>query len=218
MTSTFVFIFAAWIFSLSVHEFAHAAVAYQGGDHTVKDKGYLSLNPLKFMHPVLSLGLPLLFLLLGGIGLPGGCVYIERHRLRSRGWDCMVSLAGPLANLFLAFILSIPFMLGMVEVSTENPMWNALAFLVQIQILAVVLNMIPIPGLDGFGVISAWMDEALRQRIYQNAGTFMIIFIILVFNVPEIWRPIGYAVSTITGFMGVPPEMAAAGYEAFRIF
>lgn len=218
MTPTFFFIFAAWIFSLCIHEFAHAVVAYQGGDYTVKDKGYLSLNPLKFMHPMLSLGIPLLILLIGGIGLPGGAVYIERHLLRSRGWDCMVSLAGPMSNLVLAFILALPFMAGFVEHSTDNAMWNAVAFLIQVQIVAVVLNLVPVPGLDGFGVVSAWMDEKLRQQIYQYANMLIIVFIIVMLNVREASLALWTVVEVITGFMGVPREMAMAGFEEFLIF
>ena len=68
MTATFVFIFVAWVFSLCLHEFSHAAVAYVGGDVTVKDKGYITMNPLKYTDPFLSIGLPLIFLLIGGIG------------------------------------------------------------------------------------------------------------------------------------------------------
>jgi len=79
----FVIIFFGWIFSLCLHEFSHALVAYYGGDTTVKDKGYLTFNPLKYTHPFLSLILPLIILLMGGIGLPGGAVYqsllVERH-------------------------------------------------------------------------------------------------------------------------------------------
>ena len=95
---TFVVVLIGWIFSLCLHEFSHALVAYLGGDTTVKDKGYLTFNPLKYTHPVYSLLLPLLFLVLGGIGLPGGAVYIETWRLRSRTWMSAVSLAGPTAK------------------------------------------------------------------------------------------------------------------------
>ena len=59
----FVIIFFGWIFSLCLHEFAHAFVAYQGGDYTVKEKGYLSFNPLRYMDPFTSIILPLIFLL-----------------------------------------------------------------------------------------------------------------------------------------------------------
>ena len=91
---TFVFVLIGWIFSLCLHEFSHTLVAYLGGDTTVKDKGYLTFNPLKYTHPVYSLLLPLLFLVLGGIGLPGGAVYIETWRLRSRNSISAVSARG----------------------------------------------------------------------------------------------------------------------------
>src|SRR5512147_448356 len=104
---TFTIVLIGWIFSLCLHEFSHALVAYRGGDFTVREKGYLTFNPLKYTHPVYSLVLPMLFLLAGGIGLPGGAVYIERWRLRSRWWDSAVSLAGPASNAVLALILGV---------------------------------------------------------------------------------------------------------------
>ncbi len=104
---TFLIVIVGWIFSLCLHEFSHALVAYYGGDTSVREKGYLTFNPLKYTHPVYSLLLPMVFLLLGGIGLPGGAVYIEKWRLRSKRWESAVSLAGPTANLVLAVILAI---------------------------------------------------------------------------------------------------------------
>jgi Zn-dependent protease len=68
--AVFTFVTAGWIVSLSLHEYGHALVAYRGGDRSVASRGYLTLNPLKYAHPILSIVLPLVFLLLGGIGLP----------------------------------------------------------------------------------------------------------------------------------------------------
>ena len=102
---TFIVVLVGWILSLSLHEFSHALVAYMGGDYTVREKGYLTFNPLKYTHPVYSLLLPLLFLVMGGIGLPGGAVYIETWRLRSKNWRTAVSLAGPLSHLLLDIIV-----------------------------------------------------------------------------------------------------------------
>ncbi len=79
---TFFIVLIGWIFSLCLHEFSHAIVAYNGGDYTVREKGYLSFNPLKYTHPIFSIVMPIIFLLLGGIGLPGGAVYIETWRIR----------------------------------------------------------------------------------------------------------------------------------------
>ena len=73
----FIFVIAGWLVSLCLHEFAHAFTAWRFGDHDVAVRGYLTLNPLKYSNPLLSLGLPLLFIALGGIGLPGGAVYVR---------------------------------------------------------------------------------------------------------------------------------------------
>src|SRR5512146_1363513 len=104
---TFLVVLVGWIFSLCLHEFSHALVAYLGGDHTVREKGYLTFNPLKYTDPLYSILLPLLFLVMGGIGLPGGAVYIERWRIRNRFMLSAVSLAGPFANLLVAIVLGV---------------------------------------------------------------------------------------------------------------
>ena len=66
-----------WLVSLCLHEFGHAYTAWKYGDRDVEVRGYLTLNPLKYTNPLLSLGLPVLFIALGGIGLPGGAVYVR---------------------------------------------------------------------------------------------------------------------------------------------
>src|SRR6266568_5960019 len=107
--SCFIIVTVLWVFSVCLHEFGHAVVAYWGGDHTVRDKGYLTLNPIRYTHPVYSIVMPVVFMLMGGIGLPGGAVYIERDRLRSRAWGTWVSLAGPAMQLPLIFLISFAF-------------------------------------------------------------------------------------------------------------
>lgn len=218
ISPTFVFIFVAWIFSLCIHEFSHAAVAYLGGDHTVKDKGYLTMNPLKYTDPFLSIILPLIFLLIGGIGLPGGAVYIERSLLRSRAWDCGVALAGPASNVILAICLASPFYLGIVDPESTDPVWQAMAFLVVLQVFAAGLNMLPVPGLDGFAAIAAWMDELTRARIYQHSSMFIIGLFILIWNVDGFSRVLWGTIFGIAAVLGVPTEMAIEGLRSFRLF
>jgi len=215
---TFAFILAAWIFSVCLHEFAHAVVAYAGGDKTVKDKGYLTLNPLKFVDPVTSIILPIAFLVLGGFGLPGGCVYIERQLLRSRAWDCAVSLAGPAANLILAVLLAAPFYLGYVDPASTSPVWQAYAFLVVLQFTAVLFNLIPVPPFDGFQAMAAWFDEEFRARVmaYSNYGFFAIF--VLFWYVDPVSNAFWNAVFTAAAYLGVPPDMAIDGLNAFRLF
>ena len=167
---TFAVVVIGWIFSLCLHEFSHALVAYMGGDWTVREKGYLTFNPLKYTHPVYSLLFPLLFLVMGGIGLPGGAVYIETWRLRNRRWVSAVSLAGPLSNLLLAIILALVLRLAPVNFSG---IWPGLAFLALLQVTAVVLNLIPVPPFDGFGAIEPHLNEPLRMQFAQFRCAFI---------------------------------------------
>src|SRR5574339_1275029 len=104
---TFAIVLFGWIFSLCLHEFSHALVAYYGGDTTVREKGYLTFNPIRYTHPMLSIVIPVIIMMMGGIGLPGGAVYIERWRIRNRYWLSAMSLAGPLANLLIAIVLGL---------------------------------------------------------------------------------------------------------------
>jgi len=146
---TFAIVLIGWIFSLCLHEFFHALVAYYGGDTTVKEKGYLTFNPLKYTHPLYSIILPLLFLVMGGIGLPGGAVYIETWRLRSRTWRSLVALAGPMANLLMGILLGIVLRFVPYDPGNNNSPVPGIAFLALLQFSALVLNLIPLPPFDG---------------------------------------------------------------------
>lgn len=152
-----------WVTSLCIHEFGHAFIAYLGGDHSVAGAGYLSLNPLKYTHPLLSIALPIVFLLIGGIGLPGGAVYLDERAIRSNWWRTFASAGGPLGNLLFAIAFGWPFLLfqGSPPAGADS-FWAALAFLVFLQITALVLNLIPIPPFDGFGIIAPWLSIELR--------------------------------------------------------
>ena len=101
----FVFVLAGWIVSLCLHEFAHAYAAYRAGDRSVEAAGYLTLNPFKYAHPLLSIVLPLFFILIGGIGLPGGAVYLHPHLFRSKRAQALAAAVGPATNLVVAMVL-----------------------------------------------------------------------------------------------------------------
>ena len=94
----FLFVLGGWVVSLCLHEFAHAYAAYRAGDHSVEAAGYLTLNPFKYAHPLLSIVLPLFFIVQGGIGLPGGAVYLHPHAFRTRAQRSLAAAVGPLTN------------------------------------------------------------------------------------------------------------------------
>ena len=181
-------ILIGWIMTVVLHEFAHGIVAYWGGDYTIKERGGLTLNPIQYIDPIGSILLPALFLALGGIPLPGGATYIRRDLLRSRAWDAAVSAAGPAMNLILFLLLSLPFhpALGWIKVDPTDPTnWKLahmfLATMAQLQMIAAVINLIPIPPLDGFQIVGAYMDPETRHKFMSPPySTFALVVMFLI--------------------------------------
>jgi len=204
---TFLVVVGGWVVSLCLHEYAHARVALAGGDESVREKGYLSFNPLRYADPVYSIVMPMVFLLLGGIGLPGGAVYIETWRLRGPRWRTAVSLAGPAANLAVIPLLALAIRL------LPPVLGPGLAFLAYLEVMAVLFNLRPLPPLDGWGAIRPHLPPAIGIRL-DRAGRWAIwvLFALLWFVDPVndlFWR----LVSTCARTLGIPLELAAEGYR-----
>ena len=212
---TFIIVLIGWIFSLCLHEFSHALVAYYGGDTTVKDKGYLTFNPLKYTHPVFSLLLPLLFLVMGGIGLPGGAVYIEKWRLKNWNWESAVSLAGPLSNALLALALGLILRFGPVSASG---IWPALAFLGLLQVSAVVLNLIPLPPFDGFGILEPHLPMEMRIKLAETRGMLSFAVFFLLWYVPFISSMFWNFIFFLARLAGIPLQLAGLGLNQFMFW
>jgi Zn-dependent protease len=212
---TFIVVILGWIFSLCLHEFSHALVAYLGGDTSVKEKGYLTFNPLKYTHPVYSIVLPVVFLLLGGIGLPGGAVYIETWRLRSKRWESAVSLAGPVSNLVLAILLAI--ILNLLPVNSSG-IWPGLAFLALVQISALVLNLIPVPPFDGYRALAPFLNRQLRLNIDQYSNIIMMVVFVALWYVPFVSKFFWLVVGWISYRLQIPVSLAMLGLSQFQFW
>ena len=174
-------VFIGWIMSVVLHEFAHGVVAYWGGDYTIKERGGLTLNPLQYIDPVMSLVLPMIIFLIGGIPLPGGVTYVRRDLLRSRGWEAAVSAAGPLMNVLIFLALVLPFhpRIGWIDPPRAADASNALLFMgamAWVQVLSVLFNLIPIPPLDGFGIISPFLKPSTRERFMTPPLSYGLFF------------------------------------------
>jgi len=172
----FPLVLAGWLVSLCLHEFGHAIVAYHCGDRSVRAKGYLTLDLLRYTHAQYSIVLPLLFLALGGIGLPGGAVYINQRALRGRLQRTLVSAGGPAATLavflaLLAILIAWRDLIG-------TPLQAALAFLAFLQLTALVFNLLPVPGLDGWGVLDPWLPGKLRELGRRWAGIAPLLLVV----------------------------------------
>ena len=210
----FLFVIAGWLVSLCLHEFGHAYTAWRFGDQDVAMRGYLTLNPLKYSSPLLSLGLPLLFIALGGIGLPGGAVYLRTEFMTPRQ-RTLVSLAGPFANLVLGVLLLVATRLFW------NPnhavFWAGVAFLGFLQITALVLNLLPIPGLDGYSALEPHLSPATRRSL-EPVRQFGFIILIVVLMTPALNRWFFTVVFWFLDLSGVSADLAMFGGQLTRFW
>jgi Zn-dependent protease len=209
--ATLAFVIVGWVFSLCLHEFSHAATAVLGGDDSLSTQKYLSFNPLHYVNPLLSIGLPVLFILLGGIGLPGGAVYLQRGRLRSSNWQVYVSLAGPFANAVFVLLLIVPFQFA---VNTGHYyLAGGLGALAFFQIFAVILNLLPIPPLDGFHAIQDWLPASWQYSPWVT-GSYGIMLLFLAFWViPGFGAAFQQIVLNVGGHVGFDQLFAGFGFD-----
>lgn len=210
----FIFVIAGWLVSLCLHEFGHAFTAWRFGDHDVAVRGYLTLNPLKYSSPLLSLGLPLLFIALGGIGLPGGAVYVNTGYMTPRQRS-LVNLAGPAANLVLA--------IGLLAATrlfydpAHGVFWSAVAFLGFLQITALLLNLLPIPGLDGYGALEPHLSPE-TQRAVAPAKQFGFLILLVLLLAPALNQWFFSVVFWFFELSGVPAGLASIGGQLTRFW
>ncbi|MGK2317455.1 site-2 protease family protein [Gordonia rhizosphera] len=217
---TLLLVLAGWVISLCLHEFAHAVTAFRFGDRNAELRGYLTLNPLRYTHPGLSLALPLLIILMGGIGFPGGAVYVNQSGF-TRAQRTIVSLAGPVTNIVIGgVILAVvrfaqPASSGTFVVSADLlNLWAALSMLAFLQITAAVLNLIPMPGFDGYGAIEPYLSDKTRFSMNKIAPYgFLIVFALLF--IPFLNRAFFDFVYWLFGLSGVPSALASYGWDLF---
>lgn len=183
-----------FIVAITVHEAAHAFVAYRCGDTTAKEEGRLSLNPMDHIDPFGTVILPILLLISQSPIMFGWAkpVPIDPRNLRDPKTDeYWISLAGPLSNFLLAAIFAGGVRLvfaygdsliasGWVDFETASSAIRFLISMIQINIVLCIFNMIPIPPLDGYHVIRCMLPDSVYENfeIPQSAG--FIFFIILI--------------------------------------
>jgi Zn-dependent protease len=203
----FIFVIAGWLVSLCLHEFAHAFTAWRFGDHDVAVRGYLTLDPRRYSHPALSLLLPMVAILLGGIGLPGAAVYV-RTWFMTPARRSMVSLAGPAANLVLAVLLLS--LTRLLYDPAHAVLWAGVTFLGFLELTAVLLNLLPIPGLDGYDALEPHLSPETQRALApaKQWGFFVVLFLLLAAS-----RWFFGLVLWVFDFSGVPQGLVGAGYS-----
>jgi Zn-dependent protease len=164
--TSFVIIIIAVLIAIDVHECCHAWVASQLGDPTARSMGRVSLNPIVHLDPVGTIMIFLTAITGFGIGW-GKPVPVDPRRLRYGPMKGMgiVSLAGPVANITAAALLAIPFRLGTLALPTF--LLELILISAMVNIGLAIFNLIPIPPLDGFGVLMGILGSIRAPWAYR---------------------------------------------------
>jgi len=203
------------LFSLVLHEFAHAYTAYLAGDMTAASQGRLTLNPIAHIDPVGTLIIPVIQMTTG-VPLIGWAkpVPINPLKFKSSEWDIFVSLAGPGSNLLLvivaAILLKIGLMAGFVDLAAllgltgkVDPIGTVLVLFIMINVMLTIFNLIPIPPLDGSRVLYKLLAQARSPLADKYAALEQYGFIILMLFIvmPPTRRALSWLMMLITGFV-----------------
>lgn len=170
------------IIGLTFHEFAHAFVADRLGDDTPRLQGRVTLNPMAHID---WMGLAALFFVGFGWGQP---VQINPYNFKNRRRDeFLVSIAGVVMNLLLAvvftFVVKILLVAG-ISWSTGgfgDSLWECLLYIIQINLVLMIFNLIPVPPLDGFNIIAQIFNFGQKEiywKLYQYGNWLLVILII----------------------------------------
>ena len=174
-------VFVAWliaiIFALTIHEFAHALMATLQGDPTPKLMGRLTFNPLAHVDMT-----GFLALLLVGFGW-GKPVPVNPVYFKNKKWgDTLVAFAGPLANFISIIIFGIilKILISTTYLGPDNLLIMFLFFMIMINVVLGIFNLIPIPPLDGshilFNILPSQFNE-LKYKLAKNGPWILLIFI-----------------------------------------
>lgn len=179
--------------SVVIHEISHGFVAYIMGDPTAKYSGRLTLNPISHLDPVGSIILPLFLGIMGGpiFGWARPVPY-NPYNLRDQKWGPgIVAAAGPFSNILIALVfgLTLRFLIGL-----NTPFLEAfiqiIAWIVLINIVLAIFNLVPIPPLDGSKVLFSLLPYRWNhvERLLETYGIFFLL--IFIFFFAEVLFPI----------------------------
>jgi Zn-dependent protease len=173
------------LLAITFHEVAHGWTALQFGDTTAKSQGRLSLNPLRHVDPVGTILVPAVLFLLGGFIFGWAKpVPVDYRRLRQPKRDmALVALAGPSANLAMALCWGLLMSIGIALLPSLPWIGEPLAYMgnigVTINIVIGILNMLPVPPLDGSRVLVGLLPHAFGRLMVQLEPYGLIILLIL---------------------------------------
>jgi Zn-dependent protease len=154
------------LFSAILHEIAHGRVAEYFGDDTARRMGRITLNPISHIDPYFTILIPVLLVVSGSPVIFGAAkpVPVNYGALRNFRWGVFwVSAAGILTNLFIAFIFTLP-----LRLFTVSPLVHGIFIMIaEINIFLAVVNMIPIPPIDGSKILAALLGENTIEALMK---------------------------------------------------
>jgi Zn-dependent protease len=208
------------LLSLTVHEFAHAFVADQLGDDTPRRQGRLTLSPLAHYDLLGTILLPVAAILLGGIPFIGWAKPVQTNpgrytrRLSQRNGHRLVASAGPLSNLLLATLCTggLALLYRVDPSAAYRPgTANALAFLLRamahVNVGLFVLNLLPLPPLDGSRLLPASLDDLQRAIVPYSFFIMMIVLNVRALRMIFFW-PVGIVGAALQALFGLDVGLA----------
>jgi Zn-dependent protease len=168
------------VFAFTLHEFAHAYVAYKFGDMTAKKQGRLTLNPLQHLDPFGTI-----LILIAGFGwarpVPVNRYFFKKPRLAG----VLVSVAGPLANLLLACLgFIVWYGLNHFGINSSDNFYSFMQIFIRLNIVLFIFNLLPLPPLDGYRIVEDLVPNDTRAKMTQYEQYGILIFLILVLIPP----------------------------------
>jgi Zn-dependent protease len=182
----FIFQLAILIISVIAHEVAHGAMAYYFGDPTAKNLGRLTLNPVKHIDLFGSIILPLI-LFFSGTGFIVGWakpVPYNPYNLRNRKvGEFWVSIAGVIVNLLIALFFGLALRFSL-ELGLSQAVQAIFTYIVAINLVLMVFNLVPIPPLDGSKILMAILPYRFENsiRAVEQYGIYILIIFIVFFS------------------------------------
>lgn len=203
------------LFAITIHEASHGYAARALGDRTAESLGRLSLNPLRHIDPVGTILVPAVLLVLGGFlfGWAKPVPVNARNLGHPRRDMALVAAAGPLSNLAmaLAWALLLKFALG----GGGEGLWLGLRYMaiagIVINLVLMVLNLLPLPPLDGGRVLTGLVPEALARRLDRIEPYGLLILVVLLATgllSQILFWPLTIAEGVIFKLLGLPPASA----------
>ncbi|GJD75800.1 zinc metalloprotease [Methylobacterium goesingense] len=209
--AAFAFVIAGWVLGLCLHAFGHALAEVRYG---LPATGALTLDPLRASDPVATMLLPVIFTILAGLGFPGGASPGDAAEGLSRGRRSAVAAAGPAAS--LGFLLALVLLYTLATPDAEV-LRAVLAVSVLFQGTALVLGLMPIPGLDGYGILRPWLpgDWSWTDRMARHAALVLLGLFLLA---GAFSRPLLRASLRLTAGLGIDLSDVITGYRLIRLW